>query len=480
MAQFIPRVVAALLATTALNAQALKIISVSPQGEVSRVRQIVAKFDEAAVNFGDPKAPAPLTLGCSDSQATRGAGRWTSEREWAFNFDNDLPAGVSCVAMPASGLKSASGALLTVVRSYKFNSGGPFVKSPRPGTYQPIDEEQYFLLQLNGPATLQSVQQHVWCSVEGLGEQVPVRLIAGAERNALLKSQNLDKAGANDPLSFVTLACNRRLTPAAKVQLVYDKGVSTPSGIANSVEKRYDFTVREPFTVSFGCERKNAQFACLPIRPMRLDFNAPVARKLAEAIRLTSGKTTLKPAFDAESGDADAVVNSITFKPPFAEPAAFMLELPKDFKDASGQTLRNTDSFPLKVATGAMPPLAKFAASPFGIVERFAEPGSKPGDPALLPVTLRNVEATLQIKGLAAGKVSDLRAQSDADIIAWFRKVQGVSWLMDGKEFARGNDARRLPWPGRHVVQLLDAGGRQVDEIRLEVRGAGVKAPAAR
>ena len=71
-----------------------------------------------------------------------------------------------------------------------------------------------------------------------------------------------------------------------------------------------------------------------------------------------------------------------------------------------------------------MPPLAKFAASPFGIVERFAEPGAKPGDTALLPVTLRNVEAALQVKGLSPGKVSDLQPTSDTQIIAWFRKVQ--------------------------------------------------------
>ncbi len=60
---------------------------------------------------------------------------------------------------------------------------------------------------------------------------------------------------------------------------------------------------------------------------------------------------------------------------------------------------------------------------------------------------------------------------------------QGVSWLMDGKAFARGNDAQWLPWPGRHVVQLLDAGGKVLDEVRLEVRGAGlreVKAAAPR
>ena len=50
-----------------------------------------------------------------------------------------------------------------------------------------------------------------------------------------------------------------------------------------------------------------------------------------------------------------------------------------------------------------------------------------------------------------------------------------LRWRMDGKEFARGLDAQWLPWPGRHEVQLLDASGQVLDEIRLEVRGAGVR-----
>ena len=52
---------------------------------------------------------------------------------------------------------------------------------------------------------------------------------------------------------------------------------------------------------------------------------------------------------------------------------------------------------------------------------------------------------------------------------------RGLRWLMDGKEFARGARAQWLPWPGRHVVQLLDNSGKVADEIRLEVRGAGLK-----
>ena len=52
---------------------------------------------------------------------------------------------------------------------------------------------------------------------------------------------------------------------------------------------------------------------------------------------------------------------------------------------------------------------------------------------------------------------------------------QNVAWLLDGKPFAKGNAAKWLPWPGRHVVQLVDAKGVKLDEIKLEVRGAGVR-----
>jgi penicillin-binding protein 1C len=51
-----------------------------------------------------------------------------------------------------------------------------------------------------------------------------------------------------------------------------------------------------------------------------------------------------------------------------------------------------------------------------------------------------------------------------------------VRWRIDGKPLASGAQAQWLPWPGRHVVQLADAQGTVLDEVRIEVRGAGVKA----
>jgi penicillin-binding protein 1C len=50
-----------------------------------------------------------------------------------------------------------------------------------------------------------------------------------------------------------------------------------------------------------------------------------------------------------------------------------------------------------------------------------------------------------------------------------------LQWRIDGKPLTRGNSAQWLPWPGRHVVQLLSARGILLDEVRLEVRGAGVR-----
>jgi penicillin-binding protein 1C len=52
-----------------------------------------------------------------------------------------------------------------------------------------------------------------------------------------------------------------------------------------------------------------------------------------------------------------------------------------------------------------------------------------------------------------------------------------VQWRIDGKPYAKGATAQWLPWPGKHRLQLADASGRLLDEVQIEVRGAGVKAP---
>ncbi|MGP1693510.1 MAG: alpha-2-macroglobulin, partial [Giesbergeria sp.] len=220
------------------------------------------------------------------------------------------------------------------------------------------------------------------------------------------------------------------------------------------VDKRFDYTVRDAFTAELSCERENAQAACMPIRPMAVTFSAPVAWKLASALRLRGPHEVLKPGLNGDDESkvvqGDTLVTALRFAAPFAESTAYSLELPKDFVDASGRTLANASMFPLAVSTGAMPPLAKFAAAPFGIVERFAE---GPDGPALLPITLRKVESALRVQALgpalakAGVPMNTLTPQSDADIIAWYRRVQ----YYDHTEVQRkqaGRDARMaLPKP---------------------------------
>ena len=58
-------------------------------------------------------------------------------------------------------------------------------------------------------------------------------------------------------------------------------------------------------------------------------------------------------------------------------------------------------------------------------------------------------------------------------------KAQGVDvrWELDGQPLGRGPRLAWLPWPGRHQVRVVDARGTVHDEIRIEVRGAGLAQP---
>ena len=53
-----------------------------------------------------------------------------------------------------------------------------------------------------------------------------------------------------------------------------------------------------------------------------------------------------------------------------------------------------------------------------------------------------------------------------------------LHWRLDGRPLGTGAQLSWMPWPGRHVVQLHDARGTLLDQVRLEVRGAGVRAAA--
>lgn len=90
--------------------------------------------------------------------------------------------------------------------------------------------------------------------------------------------------------------------------------------------------------------------------------------------------------------------------------------------------------------------------------------------------TLRTA-AALRIRMPAPGTIVAL----DPDIppnrqrLTFVASGAGGRWRLDGKPLGQGTQLQWLPWPGRHVMQLTDARGTVLDEVRFEVRGAGVK-----
>ena len=63
--------------------------------------------------------------------------------------------------------------------------------------------------------------------------------------------------------------------------------------------------------------------------------------------------------------------------------------------------------------------------------------------------------------------------------VSFSAEGSNLRWLMDGKTFAKGTSAQWLPWPGRHMVQITNERGEVLDQIRLEVRGAGLRLSVA-
>lgn len=395
----------ALMLMFAQFVSAATIRSFSPQNEVSRVRQVRAAFSEAAVKFGDPKAPAPFDIQCSEA----GSGRWADERNWVYDFVRDLPPGTRCTFTLKADFKAVSGAAFEGKTAFRFNTGGPAVISTFPYNGATIDEEQIFVLVQNGAATDDSVRQHLYCEAEGVYERIPVTMIGGAVRAQLLK-HFVEKI---EPQRVSTVQCQQRLPAGARMQLVWDRGIATPSGIATSVQQLFKFNVRDQFSASFSCERENANAACAPVLPVRLNFSAPISRALAEGIVMNGAAGHKTPFF--EKSDTEASVNSVVFQPPFAENSEFTLTLPDKFRDLDDRPLANATLFPLKSKMGANPPLAKFAAAPFGILELNAD--------ATLPLTLRNVEVNLPANRNAPGTIASLRIEGDANIISWIAKV---------------------------------------------------------
>src|SRR3990172_6267530 len=145
----------------------------SPQGEVKGVRQVTARFSDQMVPFGDPRLVEPFDIKCAD----KGRGRWADSRNWVYDIERDLPAGIVCEFTVKPDLKTIGGRKISGQQNFTFNTGGPAIRKTNPYEGQYIDEEQIFILSLDAEAKESSVLDHAYCSVEGINERIGIKII---------------------------------------------------------------------------------------------------------------------------------------------------------------------------------------------------------------------------------------------------------------------------------------------------------------
>src|SRR5208283_2744423 len=135
--------------------EAPSVVRFSPQGTVKQVRQVTARFSEPMVPLGDPRdKTSPFVVDCP----AHGAARWIDSRNWSYDFDQDLPAGLRCSFKLRAGLKSLAGKAFTDLRAFNFDTGGPSIVDQRPWPESnDIDEEQAFVLVLDADPDPESI-----------------------------------------------------------------------------------------------------------------------------------------------------------------------------------------------------------------------------------------------------------------------------------------------------------------------------------
>lgn len=411
---------------------AAEIVSVSPEGSVKNIQQVLVRFSSDMTALGDPRDTInPLIPTCSDNKGgeitlPESQSRWADSKNWSFDYATPLPAGVRCTFTTKEGLKDLKGESVKE-KSFTFSTSGPAILSYKPSYYN-IEPEQYFVFQLDGAVNEESVVKGTYFEVSGINEKVGVKIIKGSEREEILKSQyeelyKKDPKGMAD--KFLVVAATRRFPELAKVIYHWGTAVESRTGIAVTEAQQKEFTVMAPFTVGFSCERTDFNQPCSPISDMRLEFSRQVRMKEVKDALLVSGKNKWKPKEldEAEFKTPDAMVYSLTFKGPFPEKRKFQVTLPANIKDDSGRALTNAKEYPLNVQTDGYSPLIKFSAR-FGVVEWTTE--------SMLPVSVRNIEKNMKINQLGfAGKTFNLASLESAKNI-----IELYELTMDKGEYA--------------------------------------------
>jgi alpha-2-macroglobulin len=411
------------------------------------INRFTLRFSEDMVPLGDPRAAAPAKHNCP----VPGKGRWADTRTWVLEFDRALPAGIACDVTLNEALATASGRAIFGKRDFPIDTGGPSARAVLAGgSYSGIEEDQIFLVATNVAADRASASRYGYCSVDGIGEKIPLDVLPAATAAEILGGLGRDNWEKQDFLSaaglptqmpaagadrdtwlsrIVAAKCRRPLPPGRDMALVWDGRIAQAGAPTRTAgrDQRFDYSVRAAFSARFSCSRVSAQAGCNPLRGITLSFTAPVARETALGATLRMADGSLRRA--ETDDDNDAHLTAVSFAGPFPESQSATLILPADLTDQSGRRLQNAGRFPQAVVIDRTPPLVKFAA-PFGILE--AREGG------VLPVTVRGVEASLAREQLSISGARLKVGDDDSAILTWLDRVDDA----DDTDFRDESDGK--------------------------------------
>lgn len=372
----------------------------TPQGEVAKVRQVVARFSEPMVAFGDPLAQAPFTVDCQE----KGQARWVDTTTWVYDYEQDLPAGTACAFRTRARLNSLAGHKVLAEEQYQFTTGGPKIVFNRPNAN--LREDQVWLLGINAVVDKKSVIEYARCLVAEDTRRVV--LLEDDQRDKLVEQYGIKGLTPTEVKEMLALSCEGELPTSAAVVLVWGKDIRSSGGVSSEKDQTFSFKVRGPLAFDFNCGWGRST-NCPYDQPIEVRFTEPIARGKLEAITLTlsDGKVVKSSPIGIEG----EYFRSIKFPKPLPPFSTVTLHIPADIRDDSGRLLGDGGSQTRKITVADVPSEIQFAAPPYNVSVFERKLGG------IAPITLQNVETELPLRVM---KLPD----NDREIIDWLGRFR--------------------------------------------------------
>lgn len=331
-------------------------VTLEPQGAVSTIRQLLARFGEPMRMGGVSEAETALTLRCDGpgDPVVDGYVHWLDARTLAMDLDTPLPAHRHCTLALRPGLRTAAGHALPPVEPVSLHTNAPTLRAivPAAGPDVAVREHQAFALLLTGavdPARA-TAQAHCEVTAGGVVTRMGVRPLAGEQRALLAKALQFERHADR----VVTFTCAQPLPRGALVTVAWapERSADDPQPPA---EVRTDYRVDPGLSVhvDIDCgtlaqrlERRGGVRCDAASRVVDANgvvtvaFSTAVPEGEARRVRLVDAKGERTPRPDELTRIygtlAAPAVRLVRFKGPFAPGSALRVVVPADLVDRFG------------------------------------------------------------------------------------------------------------------------------------------------